>query len=266
MGLRRVGPVLERDGLCLHAQLLRDRPHEARTRRRRRRRRADLPVGARQHRPELRPLESVRPERRDPGATQLPPGQRHPGRPPEPGDLQRVRQRRPQRVRLEDAVGERRHAGRVRHRVPARLARQQGRRAAGSGAAVGNRRRHHRHHRLDQGAGALLRGPPADRTGPGDGREPVDRHRVPLVGLRRQRHHRYLQAGHRVGAGLRHPVPRQLPACDPCRQHRRAVHRAGLQPVRREWRPLRQRGAERERDRRGVHRDGRAGRLLRRRQ
>ena len=34
-------------------------------------------------------------------------------------------------------------------------------------------------------------------------------------------------------------VPRQLPACDSCAERRRAVHRAGLQPVRPDGRPVR---------------------------
>ena len=58
----------------------------------------------------------------------------------------------------------------------------------------------------------------------------------------------------------RRPLARQLPACGSCRQHRGAVHRAGLQPVRRERRSLRCGGPRSGSERRGVHRVGRAGR------
>ena len=112
------------------AQLLRDQPHAECAGRHRRGRRADLPLGRGWQRPELRALEPVRqpngitrPSSNYLQATGISSAD-------QPGDLQRRHQRRPRHLWLQDAVGERRHAGRVRLRVPARRAAQQRRRAA----------------------------------------------------------------------------------------------------------------------------------------
>ena len=199
LGLRRVGAVFQYDAQRIDPQLLRDRSHDPRAGRDRRRRYADLPVGHRRQRPELRALESVRAGWRDPGSARLPAGQGHPGRTAEPGDLQRRHHRRPRHLRLQDAVGDGWRAGGVRRRVPSRHARQQGRRAAGGGPIVRHRRRHDRHHRRDPGQGTVLRRPRAAGAGPGDGREPVARHRVPVFGLRRLLD-RHVQGWPRVGA------------------------------------------------------------------
>ena len=64
-----------------------------------------------------------------------------------------------------------------------------------------------------------------DRAGPGVRREPVVRHRVPVLGLRQRQHDRHLQVRPRVGAGAGRPLARQLPARGACGEHRRAVHR-----------------------------------------
>ena len=65
--------------------------------------------------------------------------------------------------------------------------------------------------------------PFADQLGAGTG--------LSLLRLRPD-HDRHLQDRCGLGAGAGRAVPRQLPACGSCGERRRAVHRAGLQPVR----------------------------------
>ena len=95
--------------------------------------------------------------------------------------------------------------------------------------------------------GPLLRGPHPDRAGPGIRGEPLLRYRVPVLGLRRRRFDRHLQVRPRVGAGGRRPPARQLPACGPRGQHRRALHRHRHQPLRCAGRSLRRGGARPDR-------------------
>ena len=63
-----------------------------------------------------------------------------------------------------------------------------------------------------QGQGTLHGSPRPDRAGPGVRGEPVVRHRVPVLGLRRRRADRHLQVWPRVGADCRRPPAWQLPA------------------------------------------------------
>ena len=205
----------------------------------RRRRRADLPVRDRRHRCGLRPLEPVPAGRHHPGRAELSPGHRHPDRPHQPGDLQCRDQRRPRGVRHQVAARLGRHSARVRHRMAPGHAAEHRRRAADGGSARGFWRPDHRHQRRHPGRRAVLRGPRADRPGPCRHGEPVVRHRVPLLGLRRRRADRHLQVRPRVGAHPGRSLARQLPEGGPCSQHRRAVHGAGLQPVRHGRGPLR---------------------------
>ena len=145
------------------------------------------------YRPELRPLEPVPAGRRRLDPAELPAGQRPADRPHQPGDLQRRGERRPRGVRHQVAARLGRHPGRVRHRVAPRHAGQHGRLAADAGPAFRCRRGGHRHQRRHPGRGAVLRRTNSDCAGSCGHGEPVVRHRVPVLGLRRRRADRHLQ-------------------------------------------------------------------------
>ena len=114
LGLRRVRPIRQYVGRRVDAQLLRDQSPAECAQRRRRWRRPDLSVRDRRIGPELRSLESVRSEWHHPGPARLPSSYGSPDRTDEPGDLQRRHHRRPRYLRVQEPVGERRRAGRVR--------------------------------------------------------------------------------------------------------------------------------------------------------
>ena len=137
---------------------------------------------------------------------------------------------------------------------------QHGRRAAEQGQLAGSGGADDRHQRRHQGRGAVHGSPHPDRAGPGVGMESLSFDTA----------YRYSDYGDGVQTdtykfGLEwapvagRPPARQLPAGGPCGQHRRAVHGAGLQPVRRDGRSLRRGGPRSGSERRGVHRVGRAG-------
>ena len=155
--------------------------------------------------------------------------------PDRPGDLHRHRHGRPGRNRAAEPLRGRGPSARRRHRAPQRSG---GVRARPAAADAGHRRPGRPRHpaeRQRQGDGLLRRA-----AGPAGAGCPIRRsaepgHGLSLLGLRGP-DDRHLQDRDGLGADRGHPVPRQLPARGSRGERDRAVHRTGLQSVRRDTR------------------------------
>ena len=220
-------------------------------------RRADLPFRASDGTdPNCVPYNPFKPGGVTQEAARLPPGARHPDRAHRPGDLQRHQSPvTSARTACKSPLGVGRRAGGVRRRVAPRRAREHGRRAAGTGSA--------------------RRAPAAPTIGI-CGRDEGRRTASPKCAFRSSRTSRSPRAcrstpriATRTTATASRPTPTSSASSGrrsrtsasaaatsggPCGQRRRAVHGAGLQPVRHDGRSLRRRCSGSGSDACGVHR------------